>query len=551
MHVQIRHLKRLTFLCPFCDTSSNSEKLLRNHLRLKHPERQGSPLPNPTINPPELTDEFWEKEYGLTVPERQKKRKRARDDTGNDPYLKIPGVTHLCTKCDFRAVNLFGLGVHQRTHTNVKSFKCAYCTYNAATKTDLRQHAEYNHADLDWNLGNEDSLPGTSNAKSTESKDIADYENLVEGSTSSVNPINLEMIYNCFYCNTTRKSLDGVKEHWNIAHKNTTNDPLDASTRQTAMPFRYTELLARPTKKILRCGYCPKRGSAATIRLHSRKTHEMKPVKFVEIPVKSEGWICLWCKEFCENEAKKKIHQNMFHSHLSPNFQAADKIQTEDLPDKEEGANCPAENCTFKTTSVAAMEKHVTKHVDSVRCKRCEMTFPNVSLAIMHNRQMHPHEVSKIEGFTANVEKIMAKVIWGKGDLNRTASETVARSALGNWRKCGVAKKSTTKSTVAVKPSPTDFRAVARKSTNPLPRYPPGIRFDIGTTEICQGYSYYGKPRDPVNLNNISTYFTVGGGRQMKFNCTTLAQFINLEPSVIVEDYKKTKTYSIAGNKKA
>lgn len=555
---------------------------MRKHIALRHVGQPEKIVPNPAKNLPELTNEFWEKEYGAVIPEKTKKRKRTTEDLAPDPFEKSSGLTHVCNTCGFRAINIFGLRVHMRIHTAVKSFKCAYCSYAAAEKVHLWQHSEINHWNLDWKVGNGDgSVPGTSESGPN---DQVDQKRLVEEPTDSAEnqgfspstPVKLDLMYSCFYCTAIRKTKEGVQDHWKLAHRTkASNDPAG----QRTMPFRYKEVAVTPLKKMLRCGYCPKRGSAATIRLHSRKKHPSKPVKFVEIPVpiaapsapsapsassalgapsaptappappassapaNLEGWVCQWCNELCDSESKKNIHQNMFHSHLPANFKRQEGAGSSPAPEIE-ASNCP--ECPFKTASMAMMQKHVVKHLDSSRCTRCDKTFPDVTVAINHNRQAHRGEISAIESFAPNIEKIMARVVWRGGEnANKQSSVT--------WRKCGVAKKSTTKSLLRMNPTPTDFKAVARKSTNPLPRYPPGVRFntdDIDTSEPA--VSYYGKPRVPVNLTNISTYITMGGGRQMKLTCTALAQLFNIEPRVMVEDIrKKFKGSSLPGDNEA
>lgn len=506
------------------------------HLKVAHPGETPKIHQNPGADSSELTTEFWDKEYKFMSRDRAKKRKRNEDGAATiDLFEKTPGVYHICNTCGFRAINYFGLTVHMRRHATSKNFKCAYCTYAACTKSELWQHSELNHSNQDWKVGNGDlNVVDKSeiNKNSTSSKEQVneDYEDEIASTSESSGSFIVaksDMMYSCFYCDSGNSTVDGVEEHWNLVHKST-----------PGMPFRFKEIPFDSTKNTLRCGYCPKRGTAAQIRLHSRKKHAVKPVKFVEIPLVPMAWVCQWCEDLCDTEAQKKVHHNLFHSHKLPNFKRQE-INTEASPRHE----CP--ECPFKAISRPAMEKHLEKHVDSVICKRCDKTFRDVSIGILHNTKAHPGEVSKIEGFKTNVEKMMTRVKW-RNDVNqdRNTFETVARSALENtWKNCGVARKSTTKSIIPVRPSPKSFKAVARKSTNPLPRYPLGIKF-LTSEDSNDGIkrerniSYYGKPVDPVNLSSISTYMTLSGGRRMKVDCSSLAQFIDIEPSVILKDLK-------------
>ena len=76
LHIQLTHLKRLGFICPYCDRSTNSEGLMRQHIRSKHPGCLEKIVENPAAGEPELPEEFWQQEYGIVFPKRYRKRKR-------------------------------------------------------------------------------------------------------------------------------------------------------------------------------------------------------------------------------------------------------------------------------------------------------------------------------------------------------------------------------------------------------------------------------------------------------------------------------------------
>lgn len=112
-----------------------------------------------------------------------------------------------------------------------------------------------------------------------------------------------------------------------------------------------------------------------------------------------------------------------------------------------------------------------------------------------------------------------------------------------------VARKSTTKSTVLhARPGPRVFKAVARKSTNPLPRYPSGLfmprsvkaESPIEETKSSEPYSHYGIPSSPIDLNKLTTYMVVGG-HCMKVTCQTLNVLIDIHPKVLLKDIVKEK----------
>lgn len=147
-HVQLKHLKRLGFLCPYCDRSTNSESVMLQHVRSKHKEMPEKVLENPNPQTGELNAEFWEREYGLVVPKRQKKRKR-RDDNLEDG-AKVDELS--CDKCEFSAMNTAGLKNHMKTHEVRVKQKCDYCTFSSFNSSEMRQHWEVNHPHLEFKV---------------------------------------------------------------------------------------------------------------------------------------------------------------------------------------------------------------------------------------------------------------------------------------------------------------------------------------------------------------------------------------------------------------
>lgn len=119
-----------------------------------------------------------------------------------------------------------------------------------------------------------------------------------------------------------------------------------------------------------------------------------------------------------------------------------------------------------------------------------------------------------------------------------------------------VARKSTTKSIASyARPGPRVFKAVARKSTNPLPRYPSSTfmsyrsiphsietELEMEVTE-SESPSHYGRPSSPINLAELSTYMVVGG-HSMRLTCLTLSTLININPKVILRDIRKDSRYA-------
>lgn len=127
-------------------------------------------------------------------------------------------------------------------------------------------------------------------------------------------------------------------------------------------------------------------------------------------------------------------------------------------------------------------------------------------------------------------------------------------SSAGGTRQA-VAKKSTTKSIAYARPGPRVFKAVARKSTNPLPRYPSSTfmsyrsiprrietELEMEVTE-SESSSHYGRQSSPINLAELNTYMVVGG-HSMRLTCLTLSTLININPKVILKDIRKDYRYA-------
>lgn len=128
-------------------------------------------------------------------------------------------------------------------------------------------------------------------------------------------------------------------------------------------------------------------------------------------------------------------------------------------------------------------------------------------------------------------------------------------SSAGGSRQA-VARKSTTRSIASyTRPGPRVFKAVARKSTNPLPRYPSSTfmsyrsisrsietELEAEETEI-ESSSHYGIPSSPINLAELNTYMVVGG-HSMRLTCSTLSTLININPKVVLKDIRKDSKYA-------
>ncbi|XP_024944718.1 uncharacterized protein LOC107271692 isoform X4 [Cephus cinctus] len=571
LHVQVTHLKRLGFLCPYCDRSTNSELMMRQHIHSRHPGQPEEINHNPAAGGPDLTNEFWEKEYGLVFPKKTAKKRKRRisvdesERRGED--REHSDTQDVCKVCGFNAVNFTGLKAHMRIHATRNTLKCAYCTFTASAKVEVWQHSEINHPHLP--VKTEDiPLAGTSASSGQlqsqpKKTNIEDYsDDIEEEEIITATRVQQKVMYCCFYCTLRSSSLQTVKMHWNMVHKDP--KPNDTSKWKTGLPFRYKQMdvPVRPAQKIFKCAYCPKTSTINNIMLHVRRKHDNMPIKFREVSDHAtEGWVCQWCNEFCDSKNKMKHHHNMFHSHLPLRF------KKHDMEELRKGYSCP--RCNFTAVSVGAMKKHVAKHVHSYKCKHCNKTFSTTGNVVAHSTVSHVGMELKIENvvnYEQLVDELMEKVLRQDPEsIETSTSETAAISQEDKLseeterssptKNNSVAKKSTAKPAVRVHPIPCTIKSVARKSTNPLPRYPPGLKFitELASLETeddssdstgasmdsskLKQFSYYGASTSPVNMSQLSTYMVVGGHR-MKVNCTTLAQLININPKVVIKDLK-------------
>nr|XP_034181441.1 uncharacterized protein LOC117604928 isoform X2 [Osmia lignaria] len=532
LHVQLTHLKRLGYICPYCDRSTNSESLMIQHMRSKHPNCPEKLLPNPAAGGPELPDEFWKKEYGIVFPKRSKKRKRkisGEEITDHDSSLEQIESQEKCTICNFIAMNLTGLKAHMRIHSAKTQLKCSYCTFVGSLKAELWDHWKQMHPFSPFKFDDqslfESSADEPENIKS-DKRSIDDYNDDIE--EEHISDIKDDEInYCCYYCNYRGRSLDVVENHWSLMHSELKLEG-NSSKFKSNYPFRYKEVHSLSGKAVIK-GQCSKTEPETSYELYLQQTHD--DVRIIEASGMKEGWICQWCNEMCDSEVQIKTHHGMFHSHLPLNFKGHDKNKV------PKGYVCP--ECSFTTTFINVMKNHVSKHINLLKCKHCDKTFSSSPQVSSHNAEEHPDmelKIESIQNYESQLENIMAKVKWQKTSPN-TQNTDEKEGIVEPGKRQAVARKSTTKNTARPNHIPYKIKAVARKSTNPHSRYLLNNKMNDKQSVNSKGFTYYGLPRIPVNLAKLNTYMVVGGHR-MKVNCTTLAQLINISPKIILKDVK-------------
>lgn len=314
MHIQFSHLKRLGFLCPYCDRSTNSETMMRQHIRAKHPNDPEKIIHNPDAwGSAKLSNEFWEKEYGLVCPIKTKKRKlNTENNVSNNVATTITAATtpvpatatastgnrlEKCELCSFTAINSTGLKSHMRTHAHKFNFKCLYCTYSCFFKAEMVEHWKINHSSMPLKF--KELVPVIDS--SGESKLLPPKRGVDASKNTEREHEAPAIIYGCFYCNLRSISLSSIKQHWNLMHKDLKSSE---TTLNTKFPFNYKEI---PLPRLPSINSVKK---DVNDQDQTRQTENLSPV------IQRHGWICQWCQEFCETNSDRIRHQNMFHSHL-------------------------------------------------------------------------------------------------------------------------------------------------------------------------------------------------------------------------------------------
>lgn len=505
---------------------------MRQHIRSKHSGCAEKIVENPAAGGPELPEEFWQQEYGIVFPKRSRKRKRktSGEDSGEKDQFQIE-PQEKCNMCNFTAMNTTGLKIHMRIHASKTAFKCYHCSFTAPTNTEVWEHWELTHPLSPFKV-EEISMPESSGESADvqieeqQDKTITDdYSNDIEEERVA-EVKEKESIYYCFYCSFRSKSVDAVQNHWSVVHSESSS--MDDSIKvKLNYPFKYKEIQVSSENSLLK-PQCSNAEAESSYEFYLQQSHS--DAQEMEIAgSRQEGWICQWCNELCDTEVKMKTHHSMFHSHLPLNFKKQDKNKM------SKGYICP--DCSFTTTFINVMKNHVLKHINLFKCKYCEKTFSCPANVSSHNVEEHPGmelKIESIQNYEALLEKIMAKVRWQKSGQSTDTNEVPPEPPI---KVNAVAKKSTAKNAFRPNIIPYRVKAVARKSTNPHSRYLTSTKPSDKQVTKSNGFSYYGIPRGPVNLAKLNTYMVVGGHR-MKVNCTTLAQLININPTIVLKDLK-------------
>lgn len=238
------------------------------------------------------------------------------------------------------------------------------------------------------------------------------------------------------------------------------------------------------------------------------------------------------CKEeFFTTKEEIDYHQKMFHSHLRMNYKIVRRVFS-------------CKQCAFETLSLDVMQKHAKTHLNVYKCKHCTSVFKTFAAVKSHFKFAHPDKEAESctitnDDLNKEIDTILSEAaVFSDVQLSPVkVSTSPVKTPPTSPR---IAKKSTTKQSVVIpmRPFPNKIKSVARKSTNPLPRYPAGIVFE---TENLPNYvSYYGEPTVPVDLGSLNTTLAIGG-LKMKVDCAKLAEMLNIEPTLRIKDFMKER----------
>lgn len=246
------------------------------------------------------------------------------------------------------------------------------------------------------------------------------------------------------------------------------------------------------------------------------------------------------CKEddFFASKGELDIHHKRYHSHLRPNYKLVRR-------------SFLCRQCGFDTPSLEVMQRHAKQHLNVYRCKLCPEAFKTFFAVKNHFKMLHQAREPETRNITnEDISKEIDETVTSSArlaDLQLTPVKDVPLSPPKTPPNSPrLAKKSTTKQAASMmqRPCPAKIKAVARKSTNPLPRYPTGLVFPTDDIDTHEYVSHYGRPKSPVDLASLSTTMALAG-LKMKVNCAKLAELfnINIEPTLVLRDFMKEKAY--------
>lgn len=494
VHVQSAHIQKFPYKCKYCAKTTGIKFHMQQHIVSKHPGLSVDIIHDPSM---ELSDEYWEINYGIPRPPGKKRKATDTDD-------------FVCNYCNFRALSLAGLTSHMKIHKQSgQQLSCHYCKEVCESKEDLERHFDINHKGLSVKI-EESSSPEKKRLLQLE--DPSDEEENLEIEEISV--------YQCAFCSTRSTWKSMIMAHWERAHKtaNSSDDKLETSSKIIVL----TGLVG---DNFYKCGLCEERDFKPAIDNHCARMHRNFAVKLVEEPLEytvpeDNRMVCGWCDEVCDNEASAKYHHLQFHSHLQ------EKVQR--LSDSNIiGYLCP--QCPFIDTVLDNMRKHAETHIPVFKCKYCIESFVELDGWNRHSSMKHPGREPKVvsnSDYDDLIKCLMRNVKWFGGLTCQLPPPPVAT-------RNSVARKSTTKNC----PSP----GKAKKSMKPSGGYPGGARLNLnkmfsdrfGDNE--REFSFYGKPVEPVDLEKVYTYYTLGTER-MRITCKYLSEIAGIDPKLKIKD---------------
>ena len=542
----MRHWVHKPLKCGYCSFEGVREYEIKKHSLRVHPHLEVKIIENPISDKPEIRPLQRTKRFKLDI-----------GSSSDVNELESNTVTTSETEVSESEKEVGQSSDADNTlNTELRIiYRCYYCPQRGTSLFCINQHWEEKHKNP--SVGSNGTVrPGLPfRYKQVNLKEFLDGKDSSAGRKPSLL---------CAYCKF-RGPLSVLEEHQRLEH------PDKPSTANQACFSRYEcvkcDFMAFTVNTLKRhCELehqgeelqyvvkCTKEDSSG---LRDRNMESPSPKVLVSVPVVKATYMCLWCEETCESEEKIQVHHTLCHSHLQLKYSVEkSSIPSPTLSFSTKKYVCPV--CPFSSGIRNVVFEHLYTHTKPYQCGYCISTFNTPSEIQYHIFEAHPKQEFRMLRFE-DVERQLAK--WRGQIVTRETKRSMGarkheHETLGfQSKKLCVARKSTTLSPRM------RFHAVARKSTNPLPRQSlkKGVSVESEDTSPfssrpesppIQEFSYYGCSPAPIDKNRITAFVKPRSNNRnsnpiMNMNVTTIERFMNMYPVVELKDLKYEKWVSL------
>jgi hypothetical protein len=543
MHIKLLHLRTGKFRCTQCQFSANILNSIHTHYKIKHPESADNPDFEERADEANVfSHEYWKDNWDIpTLVERKaivaaregtslattsgKKRKAsaaASYDSDLEPKTKkgkkrglkrkqppiedsnpLGGIQIACVTTIAPAPVASSSSVlHPVTAAQEKkaleqimerspfeatpTYKCTYCPKRSQSVERIERHVAQDHPDK--------SEDGSVVYKHITRDHVVDLLTLNQGSTAAD--------YKCFYCEDIIGSIEDLKSHFDDSHASET--------------FKVKSFQGKGVRGYLECQICGHLTAGYQRSNQKVHFHEEHPL---ETAVNASKYV-----------SKSKS------TPIASGSGGQDKLDLSRFIGM--AMYCPKEGCFFEARSLSAINNHLRRHTQTFKCGHCGKTHKDSSDFHRHSAMMHGDKIPDlVKDPEAEAEYEALKGLFDASLLEREREQKAdrekkmaeiqmnKRAKLAAKTRAGPSKNTARKSTgarlAAAAGGPKTKMNVARKSTG-------------GAAAIAE-YSFYGVHPDPLNMNQISTRIKMGG-MEITLNATKVAEMVNLDPKVLVED---------------